>query len=427
MADDDPLSSLARGFRQRTLSTARIASKAGLGMVRRGLGGAPRLDLHDAEKLARELGRMKGLMMKFGQMASYLEGSMPPEAQRVLSRLQANSQPMTYDAVERVVRDDLGDAPDRLFEHFERAPFAAASIGQVHLARFEGRPVAVKVQYPEVGEAIREDLRAFGTLARFGLALMPGDGAGLVAELRERVEEECDYVAEARNVELFGQLLGVRDGASVPRLVAARSRRRVITTGFVHGRGFADFAANGDQAARDRAAGVLFEACFGTLFQHCVFNADPHPGNYLFADDGSVTFLDFGCVKRFGAEFVGTWKRIARSVLDGDRAAFRRALLDAGFVARPRRFDWDHQWSVMDYLYKPFLTPGFRYDEAYVRRSYALLMWDNPNKLRLQMPPDWLFTNRLQWGLNSVLSQLGGVADWPGMWRRAIGSPTEPA
>ncbi len=427
MAADDPLSSLARGFRQRTLSTARIASKAGLGMVRRGLGGASKLDLQNAEKLARELGRMKGLMMKFGQMASYLEGSMPPEAQKVLARLQADSQPMSYEAVERVVRDDLGAAPDVLFDDFQRTPFAAASIGQVHLAQFEGRPVAVKVQYPEVAEAIGEDLRAFGTLARFGLALMPGDGAGVVAELRERVEEECDYVAEARNVELFGRLLGVRDGASAPSLVPERSRRRVLTTAFVSGRGFADFKTVASQEAKDRAAGILFEACFGTLFQSCVFNADPHPGNYLFADDGSVTFLDFGCVKRFGADFVDTWKRIARSVVDGDRAEFRRALLDAGFVARPRRFDWDHQWEVMDYLYKPFLTPGFRYDEAYVRKSYALLMWDNPNKLRLQMPPDWLFTNRLQWGLNSVLSQLGGVADWPGMWREAIYSPTEPA
>ncbi len=379
-----------------------------------------------AERLVDQLGEMKGLVMKLGQMASYLDGAMPPAAQKVLSKLQARSEPMAFPAVRAVVEEELGGPIGELFEGFEEEPFAAASIGQVHRATFEGRAVAVKVQYPGIEGALRTDLRSLGAATRLATVMVKVDGAGLVAELRDRMLAECDYVAEAASQRLYADLLAPIDGASVPPVVEARSSKRVLTTELISRLDFQTFADTASQAARDRAAAIIFQASFDTIFRHGVLNGDPHPGNYLMSEDGDVTFLDFGCVKRFEPDFVDGWKRIARSVIERDQPGFREAMLDAGMVAWPKRFDWPAMWEVIQYLYKPFLErdPFFRFEPGYVSGSWDVLMWENPNRLRLDMPPEWLFTNRLQWGLFSVLAQLRATGPWPDLWADAVYSPT---
>ena len=345
------LSALARGFRKRTLVTARLATKTGFKMLGKTLNpdGAP-ADVDEAaavaaaHELAETMGEMKGLIMKFGQMASYLEGSMPPAAQRVLAQLQAESTPLSFEAASAVIEEELGDAPDALFDDFEREPFAAASLGQVHRARLGGDAVAVKVQYPEIAEVLKSDLRTVGTFAKLGTLLSSIDGGGLVRELQDRMHEECDYVAEAANQTVFRDLLRDIDGATVPRVHETRSSERVLTTQLSTARPFTDFVENATQQQKNRAAAIIFDVCFSCIFRHSLFNADPHPGNYLFQRDGDVVFLDFGCVKRFEADHIDRWKRFARSVLDGDRKAFRVSSIEMGLVGKERNFDWDYQW-----------------------------------------------------------------------------------
>ena len=165
---------LAAGFRGRTLVTARLGARVGLAMARRTLAGGGRddavVDVARAKEGARELvekmGALKGLVMKLGQMASYLPGALPEEAQAVLARLQAESVAMSFDRVAEVLRDEFGAPPESLFDDFEPEPFAAASIGQVHRARFAGRDVAVKVQYPGIEAALASDLVTIGFMAK---------------------------------------------------------------------------------------------------------------------------------------------------------------------------------------------------------------------------------------------------------------------
>jgi predicted unusual protein kinase regulating ubiquinone biosynthesis (AarF/ABC1/UbiB family) len=427
------LERLASGFRKRTLVTAQLAAKTGLKALAKHInpdGKPAQVDEAQAVRAARELaetmGEMKGLLMKFGQMASYLEGSMPPAAQRVLAQLQADSTPLSYDAVSAVVEEDLGATPDDLFDDFERDPFAAASLGQVHRAVYQGEPVAVKVQYPEIASVLQSDLRTVGAFARLGTMFSAVDGGGLLGELQQRMHEECDYYAEADNQRLFRTLLDDIDGASAPEVVADRVSRRVLTSALSTARPFRQFCSQATQADKDRAAAIIFDVCFTCIFRHHVFNADPHPGNYLFGDDG-VVFLDFGCVKRFDADYIRQWKRLATCLLDGDREGFRDATMDMGLVTRERGFDWDYQWEMMRFLYKPYLTPDFRFHADYVKQTYDVLMFKNPNRFRQTIPVDALFVNRLQWGLYSVLSSLDAQADWGGMLRRAVGAATTEA
>jgi hypothetical protein len=118
---------------------------------------------------------------------------------------------------------------------------------------------------------------------------------------------------------------------------------------------------------------------------------------------------------------------MALSIIDGERERWATEFRALGFVGKEKGFDWDYQWDAMRFLYRPFLERGFRFDKAFVAKSFGVLMFDNPNRLRLDMPPAWLFLNRLQWGLNAVLAQLGATGDWGGILREALTSPIAPA
>ncbi len=432
MADD--LRELAKGFRKRTWVTAKLATKVGLSAAKRQLRGrnadapsaAQRLaSTAAAKEVAAQLGQLKGLVMKVGQMASYLPGALPDEAQEVLATLQAKSTAMSSDVVAKVVAEELGGAPDEVFESFSPEPFAAASIGQVHRARFRGRDVAVKVQYPGIEDVLASDLSTVGLFAKMGTLGLPMDGAALAAELESRILEECDYEREAAQQEALGALLGRDPAASVPKVVRERSTRRVLTTELVEAMDFATFAREAPQAAKDRAGEVIFRACFEGLFLHGVYNGDPHPGNYLFHEDGRVVFLDFGCVRRFDEPFIETWKALARTILDDDRGRFPPRLEATGLVGTAKGFDWDHQWEIMQYLYRPFIQrdPFFTYTDDYVRESYGTLLFENPNQRKLGCPPEWLLLNRLQWGLNAVLAKLEATGPWPDVFGGAARSP----
>jgi predicted unusual protein kinase regulating ubiquinone biosynthesis (AarF/ABC1/UbiB family) len=421
MGRRERLKSLTKSWTGRTLQSGRVAATLGKSAVKQALGKED--DGALGEELLDQLERMKGLALKVGQMASYLEGALPPESQRILEKLQQHSDPMDPDAVQAVLEDCLGAPASTLFEAFDPEPVAAASIGQVHRARLDGRDVAVKVQYPGVRETMGVDLgnlSRMGSLARFGFS----DAKEVVAELRERFEAECDYESEAELTRLASELLAHQPGVAVPEVIDARSGDRVLTTGWIDGRSFQEFLANSTQAERDQAGEALFRAAFDTLFDHGVFNADPHPGNVLFQPDGTLALLDWGCTCRYDRDFVDNWKNLAKVTLEGRRADLPDALVRAGFTKPGQRFDHDAHWAIMQYLYRPFLTPGFRYTPDYVRESWRLMVADNPNLRHTRMPRAWTFANRLQWGLNSVLASLGAQADWGDLFAAAVHRPT---
>ncbi len=440
MPDDDRhrLEDLARGFRQRTLVTAKLAAKLGAkaaGRIAFGAKKGPAAPdspeaIATAEDLVKEMGALKGLVMKIGQIASYMPGAMPPEAQRVLAKLQSESTSLAFPRIDEVIVRELGASAHERFESFDEAPFAAASIGQVHRARHAGRDVAVKVQYPGIEELLTSDLRTAGMLMRMSSIGTAMNGGEVADEVKARLLEECDYVREAESQRLFRKLFAKYPGAHVPDVIADRSARRVLTSEFVPAKSFHRFADDASREMKDRAGEILFRTCFETVFGRCIYNADPHPGNYLFHDDGQVTFLDFGCVRRYDPKMIAAWKRVALSVLDDDRARFGATFGALGMVPDPKRFDWNHQWDVMRYLYRPFLATKakpFTYTQEYVQESYGVLLFDNPNRMRMAMPAEWVFLNRLQWGLNSILASLNASGGWGEIFRPAVESPEDPA
>ena len=368
-----------------------------------------------AQELGETLADLKGLATKIGQMASYLDFAAPQSVRQMLQPLQDATSTMDEAVVEAVFRASLGDTPARIFRRWEARPFAAASIGQVHRAELaDGSRVAVKVQYPGIRQTVEADLQSLSVLDKLSAVVFRAPvREALLAELREKLLEECDYVREADAQETFRELFAANPRVVIPRVYRDWSTERILTSQYVDGRRFAAFARQADQASKDRAGELIFRFASGSLLRHRIFNADPHPGNYLFLEDGAVAFLDFGCVKRFSRDFVRRWTRYLQALAAGRRAEADALVVELGFVEDRERFDFDYHHEAVMQVFEFWLSDApFRFNGHYVERNWRALWVENPNKARLRMPPDFLFLNRLQFGLHSVLAALGAQADW---------------
>src|SRR5215469_7202014 len=424
--DEAKESSLVSSWLGRSVLTAalaaEIAARLAAGPLRRLLAspdGAKQLSESNHEAIARRLfsalGQLKGAAMKLGQMASYMNIGLPENIRKILEDLQDNVPAIDAKQIERVVKEDLGQTPQQIFAQWSNIPIAAASIGQVHRAMLkDGTPVAVKVQYPDIVRALKSDLSNASIVGSLSSVLFrENDSSAIFEEIKDRLLEECDYEHEAKNQEYFASLYrGDRD-ILIPKVCCALSSKRVLTTHLVEGQRFNDFVAHSSQKERNRAGQIIHRIAYTSIFRHHLFNCDPHQGNYLFLKDSRVAFIDFGCVKRFRADFIDLWRDLLCSVLEEDRPRFEARLLDLRIAPRREGFDFDYQYILSLYLYRPWIYDRpFRYTHDYVRESFRVLGSDNPNLFRTNVSKDFVFVNRLQWGLNSVLAILNAEANW---------------
>ena len=283
------------------------------------------LALQTAEDVAGTLGAMKGVMMKIGQMASYVDDGLSPAVRHTLARLQDSVPPMSPRLAAAVVEEELGAPPERAFARWDPRPIAAASIGQVHRAvTLDGRAVAVKVQYPGIAETIAADLRNVALLRRMLRIAAPAqDVDALLSELRDRIGEELDYRREAASQRLLAAYYDGHPTIAIPGIVSELSTRRLITSELSGGARFAELAT-WPQHERDLAAETIYRFVFRSLYDVRAFNGDPHPGNYLFHRGGKVTFLDFGLVRHFTPAELQPLMQMARTIcVEHDPEAFR--------------------------------------------------------------------------------------------------------
>jgi predicted unusual protein kinase regulating ubiquinone biosynthesis (AarF/ABC1/UbiB family) len=378
-----------------------------------------RFAIRTAEDVARELGNMKGAIMKAGQMISFIAEGLPPEAQAALATLQADVPPMAPSLAEGVVRSELGADPEALFLDWDPVPVAAASIGQVHRAVLrDGREVAVKVQYPGVDKAIRSDLDnaelLYGMFS--ALAMKNLDVTSLVDELRARMVDELDYEHEARCQTELGAIYAGHPWIRIPAVVPERSSRRVLTSEWVDGLRWEDFLAQAPDEVRQRAAEVLFRFAQGSIHGNGVFNGDPHPGNYRFHRDGSVTFLDFGLVKRWTPGELEQLSPVLDAVLAHDEQGTADALVRAGFLRPDHGHDPGDVWAYVSGPYVPYLTDEFTFSRQWTAQALGnLIDLNGPygGIIRsLDLPTSFVILDRVVWGMSALLGRMSASNRW---------------
>ena len=375
--------------------------------------------IRSAEDVAKVLGGMKGAIMKAGQMLSFIADGLPEEAKAALATLQADVPPMAPSLAEGVVRGELGADPEKLFLDWDPIPVAAASIGQVHKAVMpDGRLVAVKVQYPGVDKAIQSDLDnaefLYNVFAQFALKNL--EVKALVDELRERMADELDYRHEANCQTEFADRYAGHPFIRIPRVVPERSARRVITSEWVDGMRWEEFLATADQATKDRAGEVIMRFAQGSIHLDNVFNGDPHPGNYRFHEDGSVTFLDFGLVKRWSAGEFDRLGPVLDAVLAEDPELLVRTSVAANFLAPNHGFDPGFVFEYVRGPYEPYLTERFTYTREWTGKALQTVvdMQGRYGELikKLNMPTSYVILDRVVWGVSALLSRLEATNCW---------------
>lgn len=375
-----------------------------------------------ARRAAEVLGTLRGLSAKVGQMASYVDGVVPEEHRQAyeasLRVLRAQAPRSSPAEVEALIVEELASPVDRLFAEWEPSPIASASIGQVHRARLhDGREVAVKVQHPGIARAVESDLSNAGILEMMG-GLAIGrrfETRKMMAVVAARFREELDYENEAANAAEFARIHEDDVNVVVPAVVASHSSRRVLTMEFARG---LDFEAACEASVDERRAWArtLWRFVFRGNLVGGRFNADPHPGNYLFLPEGKVVFLDHGCVQRVLPEKRRIAQSTHRAAVQRDESAFRSAIF-AMLDARPGRVaELAHAYTRR--CFEPLFGSPYRITRPYAASLVAAMkemtkaVRQAPDEEFFTMPPDMLFMNRLQFGFYSVLARLDVEVDY---------------
>ncbi|MGZ3439552.1 MAG: ABC1 kinase family protein, partial [Polyangia bacterium] len=336
-----------------------------------------------------------------------------PAARALLARLWDRMPPRPPAAIRAVVAAELGAPPEERFARWDDTPIAAASLGQVHAAEdADGRRFAVKVQYPGVAEALRDDLSSASLLRRVvGDELGSGAAADALETMRAQLLGELDYAAEARWLDRFKKAFAGDASMVIPAVDFARSTAKVLTMERLDGRAIADLAED-DAEARRRGARAIFRFAFGAPLQHGIFNADPHPGNYLILDGEKVGFVDFGSCAELSDELRAADRRLFLSMIHRDGETLRHAAYEEGIVADASVFEgsiW-REWEKA--LAAPFLTRGeHTLSHRQVGRLIALT-GELLRARRIALPPSAILLWRQRLGALAVIAALSPRLDF---------------
>ncbi len=421
MSDSDTTRKLPRSRLGRLARLAATGARSGANLL---LG---RNSEDAALAAARTLGNLRGLATKLGQMASYVDGVIPEQHrdgyERHMKGLLAATTTSPSEAIEALIASEFGRPMNELFAEWNPKPIASASIGQVHRARLpDGTEVAVKVQHPGIIQAVENDLKnaglVEGAISMFGARKF--DSKRMLEEIRARFREELDYRLEADRQRAFARVHAGDATVHIPAVVESHSGQRVLTTEFVRGLDF-DSARQQPEHLRVMWAEALWRFVYKATICGGMFNADPHPGNYFFKTDGSVAFIDFGCVQPVTERRQQLAVTMHLAACNRDEKTFFET---AKHVLETRGGTYEKRaLTYMRNAFEPQFSSPYRITRPYVTnlvhevRNIATSTLRDRDDNFVPFPPGVFFMNRLQFGFYSVLARLDAEVDYAAVER----------
>ncbi|AWV85320.1 ABC1 kinase family protein [Acinetobacter radioresistens] len=369
-------------------------------------------------QIANTLGEMKGAVMKVGQIASQYKDIFPPEVAKAISKLQRQAPPMPFPAIQKQLEKELGQPIDNLFTSFDREPFAAASIGQVHKAVLpNGEQVVVKVQYPGVDEACESDLKQVRLALRL-MGVLKIDKKlqdRLFAEIQDSLNAELNYEIEAQNLTVFKTFHEALDEKIIiPRVYPHYSTRRVLTLSLEQGESI-ETASTWPQDVRNQLGRRLVRALGQEIFYLKRFHCDPHPGNFAFREDGHVIVYDYGGVKTLNTEIIEHFKTLINAARQHDIDTLEDQLITLNALSEKGKFPKELYEEWLDVLLRP-LTTQYDFAENSAHHDGVLLVkkslkyWDlfkpSPDTLMVNRTISGHYWNLIQLKVNDDLSDL---------------------
>jgi predicted unusual protein kinase regulating ubiquinone biosynthesis (AarF/ABC1/UbiB family) len=385
-----------------------------------------------ASELASALGGLKGPLMKVAQLLSSIPDALPSEYVSELSRLQANAPPMGWPFVKRRMAAELG--PDWLakYQSFEHEAARAASLGQVHRAvALDGRPLAAKLQYPEMASTVEADLRqlklVFALYERYDKAISTKN---IHAEITERLHEELDYAREARHMRLYGEMLARERAVHVPEVLAELSTKRLLSMTWLEGAPLTKCKAWPIEK-RNRVAYNMFRAWYVPFYFYGVIHGDPHLGNYTVRPDGSINLMDFGCIRVFHPRFVRGVIDLYWALANHDEALAVHAYEIWGFknLSKPI-IDTLNMWAR--FVYAPLMEDRVRQIEETNSGMYGARVAEKVHRELRRLggvtpPREFVLMDRAAIGLGSVFLHLSAEINWHRLFHELIADFDEAA
>ncbi len=384
----------------------------------------------NAIELAAALGGLKGPIMKAAQLLSTIPDALPAEYANELMKLQNEAPPMGWAFVKRRMAAELGPEWQSKFKSFEHAPTAAASLGQVHRAvSHDGKPLAVKLQYPDMQSAVEADLRQLDMVLAIHRRMDPViDTREIAQELGARIREELDYRREAKHVALYQNMLADTPEVRVPATWPSLSTGRLLTLDWLEGKKLLEYKS-ASLEARNQIAVAMFKAWWEPFSRFGVIHGDPHLGNYTaFEEAGEprgINLLDYGCVRIFPPKFVGGVVDLYRGLLEGDETRVVRAYEVWGFKNLSRDLiDVLNIWAR--FIYGPLMDDRVRTvadgvkPGEYGRREAFRVHQALREKGPVTVPREFVLMDRAAIGLGGVFLHLAAELNFHQLFENAI-------
>jgi len=378
-----------------------------------------------AHDLTHALGSLKGPVMKIAQMLASIPDSIPSEYTAEFLQLQANAPAMGWPFVRRRMIAELGHNWQDKFAHFQHEATFAASLGQVHKAESkEGKPLACKLQYPDMKSIVEADLTQLKLIfSLYEASLKALQTQEIYEEIKARLWEELDYELEAKHIALYQYIFRDESSVRLPEVIPQLSTKRLLTMTWLEGKPLKELK-NLSQTECNLLAQNIFRAWYKPFYHYGVIHGDPHLGNYTFSSEGIVNLLDFGCVRKFPASFVKGVIDLYHAMLYQDIDLAVSAYETWGFKNLSKELiDVLNLWAKL--LYEPLLDDRIRSIQVDNRGTYGReIAYQVHTKLRelggVCPPREFVFMDRAAVGIGSVFMHLKAELNWHQLYQDLI-------
>lgn len=377
-------------------------------------------ELHsdNAKDIYDSLSELKGSALKVAQMLSMDKNLLPTAYQEKFAMAQYSAPPLSYPLVVKTFHTHFRKGPEDIFDTFTHKAVNAASMGQVHQATLKGKKLAVKIQYPGVGDSVRSDLAMVKPIALSMFNLNPVEYDEFIQEVEMRMIEETDYELElSRSIELSEQTKGI-DNLIFPKYYPEYSCSKILVMDWLDGEPLGEYLKRPVRKEEGNRLGqAMWDFYHFQMHKLMAVHADPHPGNFIITKDGKLGIIDFGCVKVIPRAFYDTYFQLHDPDLLLDEKKKLRVFYELRFIypedsARDKAFFNELFTQLVELLALPFHHKSFDFaDSSYFETLYAFgEKLSNMKELRESTRPrgvrDAIYVNRTYFGLFNLLHDL---------------------
>jgi predicted unusual protein kinase regulating ubiquinone biosynthesis (AarF/ABC1/UbiB family) len=373
------------------------------------------LNEDNAADIYQSLSELKGSALKVAQMLSMDKNLLPQAYVDKFTQSQYNAPPLSGPLIVQTFRKYFGKNPDQIFDKFNIRSTNAASIGQVHQAELNGKKLAVKIQYPGVGDSISSDLKLVKPFAFRMLGMSEKELDVYMKEVEERLLEETDYELEVRRSVEFSNACANLDNVVFPNYYPELSSKRIITMDWLEGKHLKEFlATNPSQELRNQIGQALWD--FYNFQQHELraVHADPHPGNFMITPEGKLGVIDFGCIKEMPEDFYYPFFSLTSTNLLDNKEETIKAFRQLDMIHRddtPVQIEFYYtQYKEMISLFAlPYITDSFDFSQTAFfdqLHGFGERISKMPEFKQARGVKHFIYVNRTNFGLYNILHEL---------------------